>query len=908
MIKLKINGKTIETEVGSILNVALENDIHIPHFCYDERLEAYGGCGMCVVEVEGNNKLVRSCAQNVQDGMVVTTNTERAERARKVAMDLYMSDHRGDCLAPCQLGCPADCDAQGYVGLISNNQPIEATKLIKESIPIPSAIGRICPAPCESNCRREVIEEPISIAQLKYFASDQDLYSDNPYLAETAQASGKTVGVIGAGAAGLSIAHFLAIKGHKPVVYEMMPGPGGMLRYGIPEYRLPNEILDKETELIEKLGAEIHYNVKVGDDISLEELREKHDAIFVGIGAWKAGALYAENEDAKGVLGGIDFLREAYMGTVEDIGDDVLVVGGGNTAMDVCRTAVRLGAKNVTIVYRRTQEYMPAQPREIVEAMEEGVDFKFLLAQKEVVVKDGKAVGLRCEKMVLGEPDASGRQRPEGTGEFIELKASTIIGAVGQKVDMGNIQGIELTKWGTIDAENPTYQTNLEGVFAGGDVVTGPKDAVDAVGAAKYAAVVIDSYLNGEIAPRDNMRLVERHDMTKEDFPRINEQSREQNKHMSAEERRTNFECMTYTLSEEAALTEASRCLECGCDAYYDCDLLEGIREYRVDTAREYEDQHRRVVEDIHDYIELDNDKCVQCSLCVRVCQDLIGVAALGLVERGFDGFVAPEFDGELRNSSCISCNGCIEICPTGAFREKQHLQKDIPLATTEVASVCTQCDLACDVIYHMSGDRIYKVTANNDSGILCQTGKFEYEFIQDSNAVNGALPKDLGKIAFLLSPIISDQEASELKSLASKFNAEIYINETNFDEVAVDGALTEQVQAIIADNKRVLNTLGLKDFGSCDELVKELPSVDTIVYIGNKVRPLESLDVTNRIVMSANKDMVDVADLYIPYKDAVYYDCSFTKSNGESVEISRLLSEEFASNMSVLQEHLLGE
>ena len=334
MVTLTINDKKITVpDSYTILQAAKQANIYIPTLCYDESVEVYGACGLCVVEAQGVPKLLRSCSAKVSDGMVIYTESERVIQSRKIALELLMSAHDGDCIAPCKLACPAQTDCQGYVGLIANGKFEDALKLIKKRIALPACIGRICPHPCETACRRGKVDEPINISQLKAFVGNMDMYV-NGYVPEVENPTGKKVSIIGGGPAGLSAAYYLAIKGHNVTVYDMMDKMGGMLRYGIPEYRLPKAVLDKEIAMIEKVGVKLVNNQKLGVDFTIDSLKAKSDAVIVAVGAWQSSSMHIEGEELEGVYGGIDFLRSVIKNEPFEIGDTVVVCGGGNTAMD----------------------------------------------------------------------------------------------------------------------------------------------------------------------------------------------------------------------------------------------------------------------------------------------------------------------------------------------------------------------------------------------------------------------------------------------------------------------------------------------------------------------------------------------------------------------------------------------
>lgn len=670
-IKVTINGKECIADKGqTILQIAEANGIEIPTLCYAEQIKPYGACGLCVVEAEGIPKLLRACSAVANDGMVINTNTPRVRQSRKIALELLMSDHTGDCKGPCSLNCPAGTDCQGYVKLIAEGKYKEAVELIKDRVPLPASIGRVCPHPCEKACRRQMVEEPISIAFLKSFAADIDLKSGDKFMPEKAPATGKSVGIIGGGPAGLTAAYFLAVKGHKVTVYDAMPKMGGMLRYGIPHYRLPKEVLDMEITSIAELGVEMKNNVKIGKDVSFEDIKSQHDATLVAIGAWKSSSMRIDGEDLDGVYGGIDFLRGVALHTPADIGKKVAVIGGGNTAMDACRSAVRLGAEEVYVIYRRTRAEMPAEKVEIDEAEEEGVIYKFLHNPAEIIGENGKVKAVKLQVMELGEPDASGRRKPvaiEGKFETIEL--DSVIMAIGQKINISGFEALELTDRGNIAADTATFRTSLDGVFAVGDATNrGASIAIEAIGEAQKAADVIDSYLNGEAVGYKKPFVSERV-ITAEDLADREKIGRAVMPQRPADERKHDFNEVNLGFDVETAKAEAKRCLECGCHDYHECKLIKYANQYDINPSRFAGDKHNCLKEKKLVSIERDQNKCVLCNLCVRICSEEVGKGILGLVGRGFTTVIKPEFKDASVAEFCRDCQKCVQFCPTGALK-----------------------------------------------------------------------------------------------------------------------------------------------------------------------------------------------------------------------------------------------
>ena len=681
MINLTINGKQITAPEGStILEAARANGIDIPTLCYDKAVEIYGACGLCVVEAEGIPKLLRSCSAKCTEGMVVNTESDRVVQSRKIAMELLMSAHDGDCVAPCQLNCPARTDCQGYVGLIANGEYESAIKLIKNKIPLPASIGRVCPHPCEKACRRKNVEEPINIAQLKAFAADIDLNKDS-YMPDVMERSGKKVAIIGGGPAGLTAAYYLNIMGHDVTVYDMMEKMGGMLRYGIPQYRLPKEVLDKEIAIIEKSGVKLVNNVKLGKDFTIESLKAENDAVIVAVGAWQSSSMRTPGEDLEGVYGGIDFLRAVIKGNAPAIGERVAICGGGNTAMDACRTAVRLGAKEVYVIYRRTRNEMPADQLEIDEAEEEGVIYKFLTNPLSFNGENGKLKSVTLQIMELGEPDASGRRRPVPVeGKTEEIPLDSVILAIGQKLVQKDVSELTLNERGNIEADPDFFTTSIDGVFAIGDATNrGASIAIEAIGEADRCAKAVDAYLNGQSLDT-RVPYISKRDESKIDYSDREKQARLTPKVLAPEVRNKNFDEVSLGFTEEEAKAEADRCLECGCREYYKCKLLNVAQRYDIDPSRFEGEMPQKYTRDANAFIERNTAKCILCGLCVRSCREVMDIHALGLMGRGFTTEPSPAFALPLDQTKCNNCGLCVQLCPTGALTERSVLSKQVPL------------------------------------------------------------------------------------------------------------------------------------------------------------------------------------------------------------------------------------
>ncbi len=531
LVKIEIDGRRMTADGSqTILQVARQHGIQtIPTLCDDAQLEPFASCFVCVVKVKGARSLMPACSTKVLNGMVVETNSGEVRQSRKAALELLLSDHYADCVGPCQISCPAGIDIQGYIALAAIGKYKDAIALIKENNPLPSVCGRVCTRPCEvKGCRRTMLDEAVGIDYIKRYISDLDLNSADVWRPEVAPPNGKKVAVVGAGPAGLSAAYYLAIKGYAVDVLEGQPEPGGMLRYGIPEYRLPKDVLDLEIAQILGLGPTLKTNAVLGKDFTIASLKQQgYDAVFLGIGAWRSSLMRVQNEDAAGVLSGIEFLKQFGLRRPMDISGTVAVVGGGNTAIDCARTALRLGVNDVKVLYRRTRTEMPANDSEIKDAIEEGVNMQFLIAPTKVVTgEDGTLQGIECQRCELGEPDASGRRSPKPIrgSEYLE-PCDFIISAIGQSTTVADLmdgkvpdmlppgEALALTRWQTVQVNEKTFETSVEGVFSGGDVVTGAATAIEAIAAGRKAAYAIDSYIREGVVRPEPEEFISRKDV-----------------------------------------------------------------------------------------------------------------------------------------------------------------------------------------------------------------------------------------------------------------------------------------------------------------------------------------------------------------------------------------------------------
>ncbi len=677
-IKVTIDGQTLNAEEGqTILQVARENQIHIPSLCFDNRVSQNTSCFVCIVQDAESGQWMPSCSSQVQDGMKINSSTPEVEDMRKTALDLILSEHSGDCEAPCTLACPAHAKVEEYVRAGREGNHFEALKIIKERIPFPMSIGRVCPRFCEQDCRRNVKDQPVAINDFKRLAAD--LYYDE-YLEDMEDLTGEKAAIIGAGPAGLGAAYFLRRAGIASDVYEKRAEPGGMLRYGIPEYRLPKDILEKELAHFEKMGGiTINCNQELGQDIELEELKNNYDAVIMAVGCWQPSSMRTEGEEL--AWGGIDYLEKLASQNfeMEDPGETI-VVGGGNTAMDCVRSSLRLTEEQVHCYYRRTAKQMPAEEYEYQEALEEGANFEFL-TQPISLRKEGDKLVLKCIRMELGEPDASGRRRPipVDDSEF-EVKADTVIAAIGQKTIAP--EGVPTNDWGDVEVKEDNCRVE-DNLFAAGDCVSGPATIVEAVAGARRVANGVQAYLKDDTykppylinVSRGHWQSVSEDELVYLQEP--DESERVEQRHIDLDKRKQTFEEVSLTFTKDEVELEGKRCFECSCTAREDCQLKEHSEELGADPEAFSGEKidHGYNVE--HPEIVMDRGKCIKCGICIKICNEVVNEYLLGFKNRGYNTKIDTAF-GQPLPVDCEECGECLEACPVGALDWKVKKNEEI--------------------------------------------------------------------------------------------------------------------------------------------------------------------------------------------------------------------------------------
>ncbi len=591
--------------------------------------------------------------------------------------------------SPCQMACPAGIDVPTYLALIAEGKDAEAISVIREDNPLPWVCGLVCTRPCEMMCVRGRMDTPISIKFLKAFAAERALSLGEYKNPQPQPPNGKRVAVIGAGPGGIACAYYLALMGYGVHVIEALPFAGGMLMVGIPRYRLPREVIDREVGMVEDLGVTFSYNTRFGVDITYEDLKaEGTDAFFLAIGAHKAWDLGIEGEkDNPGVIEAVTFLKNVALGDHHAPGKHVVVVGGGNVAIDAARTSLRLGAEKVTIAYRRSRSEMPADHEEVEQAEEEDIQFAFLTIPTAVEGRDGQVTGLHCAKAELVKKKDSNRMSPVPIeGQDFVIQADVVISAVGQYVDdsgMKVFEGLNWTRRGTIEVNHASMETSCPGVFAAGDAVSGPATVIEAIGGGKRAAEAIHRHLNHIPQPRMPKIPVRRHRMHAVEMTAAEKMrpKRPDMPMLNIDRRRTTFQQVELGYDEESVRREASRCLRC--------------------------------------------DICRRCGECVEVCRDKMGIDALQLGYMDFDFPLATDLRKTAEN--CITCGACAASCPNKALvLEESDGKRKLKLCGTilnqQDIQTCEECGATLPSVQYMDyiSDKTSHVSPKVDNRLLC--------------------------------------------------------------------------------------------------------------------------------------------------------------------------------------------
>jgi len=593
--------------------------------------------------------------------------------------------------APCQMACPAGIDVPTYVHLIGEGRDAEAIEVIRRDNPFPWVCGLVCTRPCEFMCVRGRIDTPVSIKFLKAFAAERAMSEGSYQNPPKEPDKKKRVCVIGAGPGGLSAAYYLALKGYGVHVIEALPMAGGMIMVGIPRYRLPREVIDREVAMLEDLGVSFAYNTRFGKDVSLDDLKSQgYDAFFLAIGAHKAYQLGIPGEaDYPQTMEAIDLLRRVALGERRVPGKQVVIIGGGNVAIDAARSCLRLGCPNVTIAYRRTRHEMPADEEEVEQAEEEGVHFSFLTIPGKIVGEDKRITGVQCVRAELVKREGSNRMSPVPVlgSEYI-MDADVVISAIGQKVDQLCLKELDTMGWtrrGTIDVNMVTMETSLEGVFAAGDAVTGPATVIEAIGGGKRAAEAIDRYLEGIPQPQMPPVPVRRLREACTEVPASTKMviKRPTMDMLNLDRRRTTFQQVELGYTENMVREEARRCLRC--------------------------------------------DICRRCGKCVEVCRDKMGISAL---EMGYLDFDHPgHTDLRVTEERCIACGACAANCPTGAMQIEDRGDERLLLLCGTIMNrqklvFCDDCGKAMGPKKYLDfiDSRVKSVVQTNADLILCES------------------------------------------------------------------------------------------------------------------------------------------------------------------------------------------
>ena len=655
------------------------------------------------------------------------------------------------------------------------------------------------------------------------------------------------------------------------------------------------------------LGVDVKTGVELGVDFSIKDLlRSGFDSLYIAVGAHRATKLGLDGEDiAEGIFRGIDFLREVELGIIPELHGNVIVVGGGNTAIDAARTALRCGAENVKIVYRRSINEMPAHHEEIEAAQKEGIEILFLTNPKSLITENNKLKGIECLKMELVAGKAGERPKPVAMdgSEFI-VHCDFLISAIGQSVDTNFVkfdQDCNLEKWGTIRTNSDTLETSIPGVFAGGDAVTGPLTAITSIAQGRKAAKSIMKYLEtGYAVKEENKYYSLKHKLasiTEREFESTKKLARQKMQELAITDRIQNFKEVDLGISNQQCLNETERCLECGCSEYYDCSLRKYCDEYNINISEYIGDIKKYAVDSRHPFIQLDPNKCINCGKCVRTCSEILKVSALGFVYRGFKSIVKPAMEKALSETNCINCGNCIDACPTGAISEKIPFKILGTLPKENRETVCNFCSVGCKINYKMISDDIFFISNSTEElkdshnrGFLCPKGRFGHRFLLEKNRIVNSIIRKNGITNYT-------KEKDALKYVEQKLKS--ILKEFGNDSVAVLASpkLSNEELYLIQKFSRVgLNNNNISSFHdllygfdqTClDEIIgftsstvkmEDINSADTIVVINSnlsnenlvmelKIKAAQKKGAKVIVINSSEIQLTKYADIWVDSK-----------------------------------------
>ena len=761
-INLEINGMAVVAQPGlTILEVARRAEIDIPSLCAVAGKNSQVPCGLCIVEVEGLAEPVRACTTPAENGMKIKTDSTPLVKIRQERLARISATHFGDCKAPCNLTCPGQINVQGYIAHISKGEYEEAMRLIMERNPFPFSVGRVCPRFCETRCRRILVDEPVSINHLKRFVADWCMTNHIDLQIPRERPTGKRVAVIGGGPAGLTGAYYLARKGHDVTLFEANPKLGGMLRYGIPTYKIDRKVLDYETNMILRMGISVRLSQKWGKDFTLQDLKDQgYSAILVAIGAGLDKPLEIPGGRLLKVMTATKVLRDAAEGKRISYGRRAAVIGGNNIAMEVARTLLRQGVDQVTVIYPRSQEEMVANQRVIREAEREGVQFLLMATPVQIFESENGGLSVELVRMRLGEPDARGNRYPEAIpGTTNTMHVDTLVSSLGQMACADRFSGgaleeqIEISVNNTINASPRDFTTSVAGVYAAGDAVNGPRTVIQSVVGARRAAENIHAFITNE--PRDagenrfNFTRGKSFDQVHlSNFDGINIKLREKMPTRPPQIAVQDFDVIKLGFNEQMARKEAERCLSCGCNAFEQCELKKLDIDLNVNinkTGMGEKPVYKK--DESHPVVRVDLNKCIFCQRCMNSCEyGALEVSAARVSEDLVASGLKLAF-----NDKCVYCGNCAENCPTGALTKKASNVPIISEDVRDVRTTCPYCGAGCQIILRVKGNTIMEVTADPKQapnfGALCVKGRFAHDFVRHKDRLTKPLVRRHGHL-----------------------------------------------------------------------------------------------------------------------------------------------------------------